>query len=269
MASLSVTNTFSASTTAVASEVNTNFTDVVNYVNNRNSGSATWDVCSVLSTSTTVLVVDNSSGTNDIVNFKDGGTSVFRIADGGATLIKGQVQITDDATDSFIYGGVTRGTGQFKFVASGGSVGIQIAQGTGVHMPSASAGLQVGASPTGGDKGAGTINTGSSIWVNGQIRLHDDGTDSFIYGGATRGTGLVKLVATGGGVAANISSLASFIVGSAALNTNATDGFLYIPSCAGTPTGTPTSFTGRFPLVIDSTNHKLYFYDGSWRDVGP
>lgn len=60
------------------------------------------------------------------------------------------------------------------------------------------------------------------------------------------------------------------VVGNAAIATNATDGFLYIPTCAGTPTGTPTGFTGRGPLVIDSTNHKLYFYSGgAWRDAGP
>lgn len=62
----------------------------------------------------------------------------------------------------------------------------------------------------------------------------------------------------------------SVILGSAALATTATDGFLYIPSCAGTPTGVPTAVTGRAPLVIDSTNNKLYFYSGgAWRDAGP
>jgi len=55
-------------------------------------------------------------------------------------------------------------------------------------------------------------------------------------------------------------------VGEASLATTATDGFLYIPSCAGTPTGTPTSKTGFAPLVIDSTNNKLYAYiGGAWR----
>lgn len=52
--------------------------------------------------------------------------------------------------------------------------------------------------------------------------------------------------------------------------TNATDGFLYVPTCAGTPTGTPVGYGGAAPIVIDSTNHKLYFYSGgSWRDAGP
>ena len=39
---------------------------------------------------------------------------------------------------------------------------------------------------------------------------------------------------------------------------------LDIPGGAGTPTGTPTSFSGRYPLYWDHTNKKMYVYDGSW-----
>ena len=59
-------------------------------------------------------------------------------------------------------------------------------------------------------------------------------------------------------------------VGKASLATDATDGFLWVPTCAGTPTGTPTGSAGFAPLVVDDTNHKLYFYSGgAWRDAGP
>jgi len=58
--------------------------------------------------------------------------------------------------------------------------------------------------------------------------------------------------------------------GSAALATSATNGFLYVPTCAGTPVGTPTAITGMAPVVVDTTNNKLYFYSGGvWRDAGP
>jgi len=58
--------------------------------------------------------------------------------------------------------------------------------------------------------------------------------------------------------------------GSVALTTTATNGFLYVPTCAGTPTGTPTAITGMVPIVVDTTNNKLYFYStGVWRDAGP
>lgn len=54
----------------------------------------------------------------------------------------------------------------------------------------------------------------------------------------------------------------SVIVGSSALTTTATDGFLYVPSCAGVPTGVPTAQTGTIPIVVDSTNNKMYIYSG-------
>lgn len=67
-----------------------------------------------------------------------------------------------------------------------------------------------------------------------------------------------------------ITSTGSVIINTAAIATNATDGFLYVPGCAGTPTGTPTAYTGRVPIVVDTTNNKLYFYSGgAWRDAGP
>jgi len=53
-------------------------------------------------------------------------------------------------------------------------------------------------------------------------------------------------------------------IGTAAIATTATDGFLYIPTCAGAPTGTPTSKTGLAPMVYDSTNNKFWMYDGGW-----
>lgn len=56
-----------------------------------------------------------------------------------------------------------------------------------------------------------------------------------------------------------------------ALATNAVGGFTYLPTCAGTPTGVPAVLpTGAAPMVLDSTNNKLYFYtNGAWRDAGP
>ena len=62
-----------------------------------------------------------------------------------------------------------------------------------------------------------------------------------------------------------IDTSGNVVVGTAAIATTATDGFLYVTGCAGTPTGTPTAKTGRVPLVVDTTNNKLYFYSGgSW-----
>jgi hypothetical protein len=60
----------------------------------------------------------------------------------------------------------------------------------------------------------------------------------------------------------------SFLIGTGALALSATDGFLYIPTVSGGPTGTPTSQSGRVPIVYDSTDNRLYVYNGgAWKSV--
>lgn len=44
-----------------------------------------------------------------------------------------------------------------------------------------------------------------------------------------------------------------------------TAGFFYIPSAAGAPSGTPTTISGRLPLYYDTTNNRLYVYNGGWK----
>ncbi len=65
----------------------------------------------------------------------------------------------------------------------------------------------------------------------------------------------------------SLSQTKSVVVGSAAIATNATDGFLYFPSCAGTPTGVPTAFTGRVAIIYDTTNNKIAVYNGAWKQT--
>lgn len=68
-----------------------------------------------------------------------------------------------------------------------------------------------------------------------------------------------KMVQTGGQM--------SLVVGTATLGTTATDGFLYLPSSAGKPTGTPTTRAGTYAVEWDSTNKVLWLYDGGWKAI--
>jgi hypothetical protein len=77
-------------------------------------------------------------------------------------------------------------------------------------------------------------------------------------------------LAANNAVGLTISTNRNVSAGVPSLATTATDGFLYVPTCAGVPTGTPTAVTGMVPIVVDTTNNRWYFYSGgAWRNAGP
>lgn len=60
-------------------------------------------------------------------------------------------------------------------------------------------------------------------------------------------------------------------VGVNALSTNATSSFFWLPSCPGTPTGTPANipYSGAIALVYDTSDNLLYANNaGSWSSIG-
>ncbi len=60
-----------------------------------------------------------------------------------------------------------------------------------------------------------------------------------------------------------------FLSGEGGLAASATDGFPYVTSVAGIPTGTPTSETNMSPFVLNRTDNIWYFYDGAnWVPIG-
>jgi hypothetical protein len=80
----------------------------------------------------------------------------------------------------------------------------------------------------------------------------------YTHGGSSSATAIER---------ASIDLFGNVIVGTASLLTNASDGFLYIPTCAGTPTGTPTSYTGRIAMIYDTNNNRFFIYNGAWKGV--
>lgn len=69
--------------------------------------------------------------------------------------------------------------------------------------------------------------------------------------------------------ALTVKNNGDIVPGAAAIATNATAGFLFLPTCAGTPSGTPTTYTGRVAMVYDTTAHKIWVYEGgAWKSTG-
>jgi hypothetical protein len=85
------------------------------------------------------------------------------------------------------------------------------------------------------------------------------------------GTGTARAMAlrTGGTELARLFTNGDMRQGTGtAIATNATGGFLMIACCAGAPTGTPANAgSGQIPLVYDTTNNKLWAYNGAWKGV--
>lgn len=61
----------------------------------------------------------------------------------------------------------------------------------------------------------------------------------------------------------------NIINSSGSILTSATDGFMYFSSCNGVPIGTPTSYSGLIPTVVDRQHGRFYGYvGGAWVNFG-
>jgi hypothetical protein len=114
MSAPTVTYTFQNAATIVAAEHNTNFSDLVTYITNRNSGSTPWDALAVTSGTTILtnsggvpLTVNNSTGTDDIIRLQDNSTTLFSIADGGTYSIAGTWDGWIGANQTWTYASAT------------------------------------------------------------------------------------------------------------------------------------------------------------------
>lgn len=67
---------------------------------------------------------------------------------------------------------------------------------------------------------------------------------------------------------AGAAAAPNIVPGGGVLATTATDGFMYQQACAGTPTGVPTAYASKVPIIYDSTDDKWYYYNSSWKVLG-
>jgi len=101
-----------------------------------------------------------------------------------------------------------------------------------------------------------TNNTTGTTNSDGMI-MNMSGVDMFFI---NRESGKIEW-RTSDTARASITSLGSFLAGTAAISTTATDGFLYIPSCAGAPSGTPTDHSNMSTIIHDTSNNRIYLYN--------
>jgi hypothetical protein len=126
--------TLQSNTLARAADVETDILTLFAAHNAADDGSVKWQVGSFENATSTVVIANNSTGTNDILDARDNGTSVLKVADGGTTTITS----TGVATKALVVNNGTstgnvleaqdNGTARFT-VADGGTATITAANG--------------------------------------------------------------------------------------------------------------------------------------------
>ena len=131
-----------------------------------------------------------------------------------------------------------------------------------------------GVTTIGGTSGTGTLTFGQST-VNQTVNLASGATASgstkTLNIGANGASGSTSTITIGStfGSTTTANGAWSFTGNAYAVSgtTGMTNGFFYIPSAAGAPSGTPTAISGRVPMYYDTTNNNFYVYNGAWKKV--
>jgi len=112
----------------------------------------------------------------------------------------------------------------------------------------------------GGGLSGGTNLNGGSLYLSSGIATGSGSSDMFFQTATAGGSGTTDVTPS---TKFKVRGNGSVVVGTGtALATNATAGFLYIPTSAGAQTGTPVADTsGTAPIAYDTTNNRLYVYN--------
>jgi hypothetical protein len=164
------------------------------------------------------------------------------------------------------------GVGTFLSTVSAVSYTSTLTNGAGFTQSANSASVinSLTVSNSSANAAAGVAVQFSNNAVSPHSRLQLNSSALTTYAGASS-LNLITVTSAPIGIGTNsvlrvtIPALGGLVVGIAALATTATDGFLYIPTCAGAPTGVPTTQTGTVAMIYDTTNNKFYIYNAGWK----
>jgi hypothetical protein len=134
-------------------------------------------------------------------------------------------------------------------IAANGYVGIGTAPAAPFHVQTAVTSSTAIIANTGGTECFFILR--NSVTTSNNTRIGAISADLTL---TTGGTERVRVTSTG-----NIHGTSG--------TTAMTDGFFYIPSAAGAPSGVPTAIAGRVPMYYDTTNNNFYVYNGAWKKV--
>jgi len=119
-----------------------------------------------------------------------------------------------------------------------------------------------------------TIATATSLFGTSNLGLNAQGAGSVNLNlnttGSQAGSGGIRVYNGSTTQLFSVDGNGNTVIGSGTsqLATSATNGFFYLPSSAGAPTGVPTSYTGNVATEYDTTNNKSCVYNGAWKCSG-
>jgi hypothetical protein len=254
----------------------------LNYGNLKTSGN---QINEVITNASTSIVVNYSGYAGGTTQFRDFGVydgknnALFLITGSTGNVVIGAASATTALTigggavtgQKYFYTQNSSGDNQLGIFPSGiAFLGSNAAQPLTFYTGAAER-MRIDAT---GNVGIGVTPTLGKVHISssgnpGDVQLALTRTAAGTYGLSVGGSSELNFVSGGyaGTVRMTLDANGNLIMGTAALATSATNGFLYMAGGAGAPTGAPTANTGRYPFYYDSTNNKIWVYNGSWRGV--
>ena len=245
---------------------NATFTGALNVTPTWNAGATTF-------TGLGLNVTDTASAAGSLLlDLQVGGTSQFKARKGGTVSVaSGNATTPSYGIGDAGLGLYSRASVRLNFATGGFDTGVEIGPNVFALASTATINWTAGALPSSGidlilardDAGILAQRDGTNAQTHRWYRSFTNSSNySRVSLGWSSSTAILATEGLGTGTRGNIA------FGTAALATNATVGYVMIPSCDGAPTGVPADIpTGQVAMHYDSTNNRIYVYNGAWRMI--